>query len=225
MSRLLSRRNLFKAAAASPIARLVPSLNLGAEVLTPLARAALIFGEAALPRFTAQWLAGASAASLGLVPVTGYAATNFLWSGAGSYNAGRTTWLSTELNALGNNSGNTLSTLGGAFQNTSSWIYYDVEFLSGGTVSPAAGAFIELWHLRSLDGGTNYEDGSASVAPGRPADITIQPRAGTTITPRSGANRGVLPPAFYKPIARNQMGVSMAATSNVISFSAYTEQY
>ena len=159
---------------------------------------------------------------LGLKPVQ--AATNFLWSGGGSYNVGRTTWLSTELNSLANSSANVLSTLGAAFQNTSAWIYYDVEFLAGGTLTPAAGAFIEVWHLRSLDG-TNYEDGSATVAPGRLADATIAVRAGTTITPRAGANRGVLPPATYKPIARNQTGVSLPASGNVISFAAYTEQY
>lgn len=169
------------------------------------------------------WVAGASPLFLGLQPVQ--AATNFLWSGAGAYNAGRTTWLSTELNSLASSSGNTLSTLGAAFQNTNSWIYFDCEFLAGGTLSPATGAFVELWLLRSLDGGTNYEDGTASIAPGRAADVMIPVRAGTTITPRAGNNRGILPPAFYKPIARNQTGVALPASGNTMTFSAYTEQY
>ncbi len=150
---------------------------------------------------------------------------NFLWTGAGVYAAGPTTWLSTELNALANSAANVLSTLGAAFQNTASWLYADVEFLAGGTTTPAAGAFLELWLLRSLDGGTNYEDGSATVAPGRPSDIIIPVRAGTTITPRAGASGLLLPPGFYKPILRNQTGVALAATANIIRFSAYSEQY
>ena len=169
------------------------------------------------------WIAGASPALLGLKPAQ--AATNFLWSGGGAYNAGRTTWLSTELNSLASSTGNVLSTLGAAFQNTASYVYFDVEFLSGGAITPVAGAFIELWLLRSLDGGTAYEDGSASVAPGRAADIVLPVRAGTSITPRAGSGRGVLPPAFYKPIARNQLSVALAASGNTITFSAYTEQY
>lgn len=118
-----------------------------------------------------------------------------------------------------------LSTLGAAVQNASSWIFADVEFLAGGTLTPVAGAFIELWLLRSIDGGTNYEDGSATVAPGRLADIVIPVRAGTTITPRAGASGLVLPPGFYKPIARNQTGVALPASGNVIRFSTSTEQY
>lgn len=160
-----------------------------------------------------------------LFPHFARAATNFLWSGAGAYNAGPTNWLTTELNSLANSSANVLSTLGGAFQNTSSWIFADPEFLAGGTLSPTAGAFVELWLLRSLDGGTNYEDGSATVAPGRVADVVMSVRAGTTITPRAGASGLFLPPAFYKPIARNQVGVTLPASGNIVRFSAYTEQY
>lgn len=152
-------------------------------------------------------------------------ATNFLWAGAGSYSQSVTNWLTTELNSLASSAANTLSTLGGAFQNTVAMLYSDVEFLAGGTLSPAAPAFVELWLLRSLDGGTNYEDGSASVAPGRPADLIINVRAGTTITPRAGSSGLILPPGFYKPIARNQTGVTLPASGNLVRFSGYTQQY
>lgn len=152
-------------------------------------------------------------------------ATNFLWEGAGSYGVSVANWLTTELNSLGSSAGNTLSTLGAAFQNTTSRIYADVEFLAGGTLSPATAGFMELWLLRSLDGGTSYEDGSASAAPGRAPDIVIPVRAGTTITPRAGASGLILPPAFYKPIARNQTGVTLPSSGNLIRFTLYSEQY
>lgn len=152
-------------------------------------------------------------------------AINFLWAGAGSYSASVSNWLTTELNALANSAGNTLSTLGGAFQNTAGLILVDIEFLSGGTFTPTAGGFLEVWLLRSLDGGTSYEDGSATIAPGRPADAKIAVRAGTTITPRAGLSGVQLPPGFYKPILRNQTGASLPATGNLLRFAAYTEQY
>jgi len=152
-------------------------------------------------------------------------ATNFLWSGAGSYSLAVGNWLTTELNSLGSSNANTLSTLGAALHNTGAWLYADVEFLAGGTFTPVSPAFLELWLLRSLDGGTAYEDGSASVAPGRPADIIIPVRAGTTITPRSGNSGLVLPPGFYKPIVRNQSGAALPASGNLIRFAGYTQQY
>lgn len=215
---MIPRRNLI----AGSVALLLAGLPAEAK-LTSVRRLAQQLGLTP-PKFAREWLGGVPAEQLGLARVPWQeAAANALWSGAGVYSLARTTWLSTELNSLANSSANTLSTLGAAFQNTAAWLYYDTEFLAGSTLTPAAGAFIELWQLRSLDGGTNYEDGSASVAPGRPADITILVRAGTTITPRSGASRGILPPAFYKPIARNQTGVSLPASGNVISYVGYTE--
>jgi hypothetical protein len=152
-------------------------------------------------------------------------ATNFLFSGAGVYSVAVANWLTTELNSLASSTGNTLSTLGAAFQNTNAMIYADIEFLAGGTLTPSAGGFVEVWLLRSLDGGTNYEDGSATVAPARPADAIISVRSGTTITPRAGASGIILPPGFYKPIARNQTGATLPASGNLVRFAMYTEQY
>lgn len=159
------------------------------------------------------------------VPTAANAVTNFLWSGAGSYDAGPTTLLSTELNSLVNSNSNSLSTLGAAFQNTSAWELADAEFLPGAAITPVAGAFMELWLLRSLDGGTNYAFGSATAAPARPADITIPVPAGTSITPRADEPGLVMPPSFYKPIARNQTGVTLPASGNIIRLSFYTQQY
>lgn len=169
----------------------------------------------------------AAAAAVALVnrPTPAEAATNFLWEGAGAYGVSVANWLTTELNALGNSSGNTLSTLGAAFQNTNARVFADVEFVAGGTYTPLAGGFIEVWMLRSLDGGTNYEDGSASVAPGRAPDIVLPVRAGTTITPRAGASGLIIPPGFYKALARNQTGATLPASGNLIRFAMYSEQY
>jgi hypothetical protein len=63
------------------------------------------------------------------------------------------------------------------------------------------------------------------VAPGRAPDIVIPVRAGTTITPRAGAQGLILPVAYYKPILRNQTGAALPASGNLIRFTAYSEQY
>ena len=100
-----------------------------------------------------------------------------------------------------------------------------VEFVAGGTFTPLASGFVEGWFLLSLNGGTNYEDGSATVAPGRFSDFQIPIRAGTTITPRSITRGVILPPSFYKVILRNQTGASFPASGNILRFATYTEQY
>lgn len=170
-------------------------------------------------------LAVAAGAAAMLLPNSAEAVSDFLWEGSGAYGVSVANLLTTELNSLASSTGNVLSTLGGAFQNTTSRIYADVEFLAGGTMTPTTGAFIELWFLRSLDGGSNYEDGSATVAPGRAPDIVIPVRVGTTITPRAGGSGVILPPAFYKPLARNQTNVTLPASGNIIRSAQYSEQY
>lgn len=171
---------------------------------------------------------GALAAAAGavvLLPSEADAATNFLWEGAGSYGVSVANLLTTQLNSLASSNANTLSTLGSAFQNTAARVYADVEFVAGGTFSPTAGGFVELWFLRSLDGGSSYEDGSASIAPGRAPDIVIPVRGGTTITPQAGASGLILPPGFFKPIARNQTGATLPSSGNIVRYALYSEQY
>lgn len=149
-------------------------------------------------------------------------ATNFLWAGAGAYLSGPTNLLTTQLNALANA---TMSAAGSAIQNTGGLIYADVEFVAGSAYSPTTGGYIELWLLNSLDGGVNYPDGGTGIAPGKPADITIAIRSGTSITPRANERGLILPPGFYKPVARNNTGATLPATGNIIRYSLYTEQY
>lgn len=144
--------------------------------------------------------------------------TSLLWT---SY-AAPATVLSTELNALAASSGNVLSVLGPVFSNLTELLYCDVEFAAGGTFSPVAGGAIEVWFLRSIDGGLTYEDGSASLAPARPPDVRIAVRGGTSITPRSLAPGANLPPGSYKAIARNGTKTALPATGNIIRLAAYS---
>lgn len=148
--------------------------------------------------------------------------TPFIWL----YAASAANMLTTELNSIANSNANVLSAAGATIDNsTNGFIYCDLEFLAGGTLTPVSGAFVEVWFLRSLNGGTNFEDGSATVAPGRLPDATIQVRAGTTITPRSGASGIILPPGHFKPILRNQTGVTLPASGNLLTYRPYNENF
>lgn len=149
--------------------------------------------------------------------------TNFLSSG---YLTSASDILTTELNSLASSTSNTLSSAGSAIDNsTNKYIWYDVEFLAGGTYTPTAGGFLELWLLRTLDG-TNYEDGSSTIAPARRPDVIIPVRAGTTITPRAGGQgRLILPPGLSKPIVRNQSGATLPSSGNKVTIRPHTVAY
>src|SRR4051812_40304985 len=94
------------------------------------------------------------------------------------------TLLTTELNSLANN---TMSAAGSAQTNTQAtsnfngYVRGKVELNLGspsGTVT--AGTLIDLWFLRTIDGGSNYEDGSASISPARAPDVVFPLRAVST---------------------------------------------
>ena len=146
---------------------------------------------------------------------------NFTHSGyaASAFNA-----LTTELNSLVVTAG-TQSTLGSEIDNsTNKYLLAEAEFLAGGTYTPTANGYIELWLLRAMDG-TNYEDGSSSIVPARRPDIIIPVRAGTTITPRALAAGLLIPPGKYKALAGNRTGATLPASGNVIALRPYAIAY
>jgi hypothetical protein len=101
-------------------------------------------------------------------------------------------------------------------------LYCDFEFVAGSAISPTAFAAIDIWMLRSIDGGASYVDGSASVTPSQDPSATISVRQGTLIVPRAGTPMVVLPPGLYKPMARNRLGVNIPSGS-IIRMATYSE--
>ncbi len=143
------------------------------------------------------------------------------WAGSGSYLTSPVIALSTELTALASSSGDTLA-VSAPFANSQGAVWADIEFIAGGTCSPGTDAFLEVWILRSLDGGLTFEDGSASVAPARGPDATIEINEGTAITPHALYPGVMLPPGTFKVALRNQTGVALPASS-VVRFAVYSE--
>jgi len=106
--------------------------------------------------------------------------------------------------------------------NTGGSLYCDVEFVTVSAFSPSANAMLDVWVLRSIDGGVSFEDGASGFIPSRDPDITIPVRGGTSIIIRAGASQLVLPPGHFKAMARNRLGASIPSGSTV-RIASYTE--
>jgi len=143
------------------------------------------------------------------------------WAGSGSYLTAPVTALSTELTGLASSSSDVLA-VSAPFANSQGAVWADIEFIAGGACSPGLDAFLEVWVLRSLDGGLTFEDGAAATAPARGPDATIEINTGTSITPHAGFPGVMLPPGTFKIALRNQMGVAIPAGSSV-RFAVYSE--
>src|SRR5678815_199730 len=145
----------------------------------------------------------------------------FGWAGSGSYLTAPVTALSTELTGLASSSGDVLA-VSAPFANSQGAVWADIEFIAGGACSPGLDAFLEVWVLRSLDGGLTFEDGAATTAPARGPDATIEINNGTSITPHAGYPGVMLPPGTFKIALRNQMGVAVPSGSS-LRFAVYSE--
>ena len=137
--------------------------------------------------------------------------------------------LTTELNSLANNSngsaGSAVNNVASGTSNLDGYVRGTVELvLATYSGTPSAGTGVSLWFLRSIDGGSNYEDGSSSVTPARMADVVIPVRALA-----SGPQRVIvpcwLPAGYWKPLLRNDgTGISFASSGNTVKVTAETDE-
>jgi hypothetical protein len=129
------------------------------------------------------------------------------------------TLLSTELNALANNA----SVLGGsAYSGAGGYLQAEVEFAGTFAANPTANTGIAVWFLRAIDG-TNFEDGSATVTPGRGPDVVLSVTAGQAAT--RSARRCVLPAGPFNVLAKNDgTGQALTATGHTLKILPATFQ-
>lgn len=154
------------------------------------------------------------AASLFVAPAAVHAASPLTYAPGTSGYGTAITLLTTECNSVASGS---YCTLGAEVNNSTGQnaIYTDVVFTAGGTFTPTNPASIACWLLVAPDG-TNYEDGTSSVAPGRPADFQINIRNGSTITPVQAARQVVLPSGKFKALCQNNTGATFPSSGNTI---------
>lgn len=95
------------------------------------------------------------------------------------------------------------------------YIYGRVQMLFKFQVGPTTNTGFSLWFVKSQDGGTTYEDGTA--APPRPPDVTFLGHAygGTGDTATHTVSKDILlPPGTWKALLKNDgTGQSLAATN------------
>lgn len=134
--------------------------------------------------------------------------------------------LTTELNALANNSTTAAGTAINNVQataNLNGYVFGKVELvLAAYTGTPTVSTSINVWFLLTTDG-TNYEDGSNTVVPARAPDVVIPVRA-VASGPQRIIVQCLVPVGLFKALAQNTTGLTLAATSNTLTLRANTYQ-
>lgn len=147
--------------------------------------------------------------------------SNLLWAvGTNGYLATATTLLSTELNSLASGS---LGSAGSAIDNSAGdkAIYWIIELLLGGSITTGTNPYAELWFLRTIDGGSNYEDGSSSVTPGRRPDVIIPFRPSVAAAQRVIVPAAVFPSGQFKPLLKQTTGATWPSSGNTLKARPY----
>jgi len=129
------------------------------------------------------------------------------------------TALSTELNALGNN---TMSAAGAAIANqTNLDIYVDLE-LNLAALSPVAGAYVAVYLAEAIDGSTYPAPSAADQrqqTDGLLCTFILSLTASTA--QRLVKRQVVIPPGTFKLYVDNQSGVALGATLNTLKLLPY----
>lgn len=135
---------------------------------------------------------------------------------------GVSTVLSTELNALGSGSGKALSA---AIDNASYLdLFDDLELSVDFVTAPTAGTVVEMYLLRSIDGGVTYPDGSATVAPQSSQYVGGFAVRSTTAAQVLSLPGVALPPGVFKYLLQNTTNQAFPATGSVLRRNSYQLQ-
>ena|SRR5215510_12595001 len=128
--------------------------------------------------------------------------------------SGTTSVLTTELNALGNN---TLSALGPAYDNSANKdVYVDVELVLS-SLTPASGGYVTLYAALAVDG-SNYGDAFRTSVQQLVGVFNLDT---STSAKRTSLKNIMIPPDLMKFYLDNQAGVALGATGNTVKVIAY----
>ncbi len=133
--------------------------------------------------------------------------------------------LTTELNSLASASSTAAGTAfnnAQATANFNGYPYASVQFtMASYTGTPAAGSALYVWFLKSIDGGTTYEDTAGARAP----DVII-PIAQTGSGPQKVTVQNVpIPVGYFKAQAKNvNTGVTLNGSGNKVTLLPNTMQ-
>lgn len=127
------------------------------------------------------------------------------------------TALTTELNSLANAAQSAASSAidneGGLFQ------YLEVELVLA-SLTPTGTPYCLLYLVKSIDGGTNYEDLTTSASH---LVIASFPMSTAAAAKRIVVANILIPPVFFKLALQNQAGPALGASGNTVRFKRYNE--
>lgn len=130
--------------------------------------------------------------------------------------------MTTGLNALAATTGKAISS---AIDNTANLdVFDDLELSVTFASAPIVGSVVEVYLLPSIDGGTTYPDGSASVTP-QSALFAGGFAVRAVTTAQVMLVRGVaLPPGFFKYLIQNTTNQAFPATGSTLERNPYQLQ-
>jgi hypothetical protein len=104
-------------------------------------------------------------------------------------------------------------------------MYADFELLCKFGGAPSAGGYVALYLVQAVDG-TNYADGSDSVAPPATTMVGTFPVRAVTDAQRVVVRHVLLPASKFKPLVVNKSGQAMTNVDaeNVLTLRAYNEE-
>lgn len=137
-------------------------------------------------------------------------------------NPSLTAYLSTDLNSLAN----AARFLGGAIDNSSGLdMYMDLEvYVAAQGSARSAGGYVAVWLIPSLDGGTNYCFGDATVAPPASTLVATLPLDAATDARYVTATMIPIPPGHFKLLIGNNTGRAFAAANSTLKYRLYSTE-
>lgn len=126
----------------------------------------------------------------------------------------RGTVLGTELNSLANTSRSNAGTAIDNGTNLDEWGWLELQVTFG--TNPSATAYLAIYMVMAPDG-TNYADGSSSVAPGTDTLVAVIPVLASTSAQRKTVGPIRLPPTKFKLICENQTGQAFPASGSTVT--------
>lgn len=139
------------------------------------------------------------------------------WSGAP---VSRGTGLTTELNSLADGA---YSAIGTEFDNTTNLDQYGQAHIHLGSLSPAAGAFVQLFLVQEI--AATYENEPKSTNPGGQMSVAVC----SVDTAASSAKEiatplFAIPPGKFKLVLLNKCGVALNASGNTVTLYTTDDQ-
>lgn len=130
------------------------------------------------------------------------------------------TSLSTELNSLANAA---FSAVSAAINNESGlYLFINLELVLASLI-PTGTPYVAVYAVKSIDNGTNFEDGGGSTAP-RGQPIAIFDFSTATAAKRVVRENILIPPLQFKLVAENRAGVAFAASGNTVRYRRHNQQ-